>query len=550
MRRLLVVAVFACSSRPTIPHYANFDALAAAVLDHNYRASPAEAVSLGLHEHDGELPDISPTGLEATVAALRADKAALEAVDATKLTETQREELGTLLQHVRGDLFDRVDRDVYRTNPMTYSGAIDLDAFVVRDYAPASQRAAAVAKLCTGLPAFLARARANLDTPVPKPWADTALLQTNGLADFVEHDVRQALGSQPALDTCKSALAEHAQWLKQKQDTATTEFALGAERFLQMLADGEGITIDLTALTEIARADLERNTKAIEDAAHEIDPNKSVAEVVAAVIADRPTPETVLAEATQQATEMRKFLVDHQIVSIPSDETCEVRPSPPFQRWNAAFMDGPGPFETKKLPSFYYISPPDPSWSKADQLAYIPSRGDLLFTTVHEVYPGHFIHALFIHKNPSRVLQALRSYSTSEGWAHYTEEMMYEAGAGGHTPQAHIGQLLEALLRNVRFVVAIGEHTGGMTVEQAEALFRDKGFLDNGNAHQQAVRGTFDPMFLAYTVGKLAIVKMRTDWMAKHPGATLGQFHDAFLSHGAAPLSVIRQAMLGDTKVL
>src|SRR5207244_3339687 len=158
-------------------------------------------------------------------------------------------------------------------------------------------------------------------------------------------------------------------------------------------------------------------------------------------------------------------------------------------------------------------------------------RADLLFTSVHEVYPGHFIHGLHVRKNPSHVLQSLWSYSTGEGWAHYVEEMMYDAGAGGHTPQAHIGQLKEALLRDVRFLVALGEHTHGMTVEQAEGLFRDRGFVDPGNAHQQAVRGTFDPMFLSYTLGKLIIMKLRDDWLKRHPGARLGDFHDQFLSH-------------------
>jgi uncharacterized protein (DUF885 family) len=165
---------------------------------------------------------------------------------------------------------------------------------------------------------------------------------------------------------------------------------------------------------------------------------------------------------------------------------------------------------------------------------------------VHEVYPGHFIHGLHIRKNPSKVLQVFRTYSTSEGWAHYAEEMMFDAGAGGHTPQTRVGMLKEALLRNVRFVVALGEHTGGMTVEQAQQLFETKAFVDPGNAKQQAVRGTFDPMFLSYTLGKLMIRKLHDDWMAKHPGATLQEFHDAFLSHASAPIPVTRRDMLGN----
>ena len=173
------------------------------------------------------------------------------------------------------------------------------------------------------------------------------------------------------------------------------------------------------------------------------------------------------------------------------------------------------------------------------------SRADLLFVTIHEVWPGHFLHGLHIRKHPSKVLQSFCTYSNTEGWGQYTEEMMFDAGAGGHTPQARVGMLKEGLLRNVRFVVALGLHTGGMTVEQAQKLFEEKAFVDPGNARQQAVRGTFDPMYLSYTLGKLMIRKLATEWMQRNPGATRGQFHDALLSHACAPLPLIRRSMLG-----
>ena len=558
MRAVLWIPLVACSCptpAPVAPHAPQaFDTLSSAALDHMFQASPSSAVSLGLHDYDGRLPDRSAAGLAAELATLRADRAALDAIDPSTLSPLQREERGTLLQAIRGRLFDAVDLDQFHTNPMSYSDPIDLDAFVVRDYAPAATRAAAVATLCRALPAYLAQARANLATPIPRPWIDTALLQTKGLAEFADHDVRTALAGQPdlgpALDTCTTALATHAAWLEAQQPAGTAAYALGTTRFLAMLAETQGIVTDLPTLTRLAQDDLARNTAAIEDAARAIDPTKPTAEVVAALAADRPTADTVLAEATQQAAEMRQFLIDHHIVAIPGDDVAQVRPSPPFQRWNAAFLDGPGPFETVKLPSFYYISPPDPTWPPEVQAAYIPPRADLLFTTIHEVYPGHFIHSLHLRQQSSRVLRSLWSYATGEGWAHYAEEMMYDAGAGGHTPQAHVGQLKEALLRDVRFVVAIGEHTGTMTIEDAEGLFRTRAFVDAGNAHQQAVRGTFDPMFLSYTLGKLVIRKLHDDWMAKHPGATLGEFHDAFLSYGAAPLPVIRRAMVDDDALL
>lgn len=552
--RHLVVLLVACSSAPKTATTASavpgqgFDELSGAVVQHLYQLEPWSAVSLGLHEFDGKLPDRSPAGLSRAIAQLQGDRAALEAIAGDSLTGAQHEDRDVLVLAVRERLFTFVDLDAFHANPMSYSDPINLDAYIIRDYAPVAQRAAAVAAMCTALPGYLAQARSNLKLPIPRTWIDTALLQTRGLVDFVDHDVREQLRQasiSPALDTCKAVLTEHAAWLEKQQPQGTTLFALGEAKFLKMLTETQGVTTDLAHLHALADADLARNTAAIVEAAHKIDPKRSVREVVAAAADDKPAAAQVLEVATSQSEMLRAFIVAHRIVTIPSDDVAMVRPSPPFQRWNAAFLEGVGPFEQAKLPSYYYISPPDPAWPEAEQRAYIPARNDLLFTTVHEVYPGHFVHSLHLRKNPSRVLRSFRTYSTGEGWAHYAEEMMYDAGVGDHAPQARIGMLKEALLRNVRFVVALGEHTGKMSVEQATQLFSDKGFVDPGNARQQAVRGTFDPMFLSYTLGKLMIRKLHDDWKKVHPEATLGDFHDAFLSHACAPIPVIRAAMLG-----
>ena len=553
MRRFWLLALVACggarSSRPTEP----WSVTSERVLGHLYAISPSNAVSLGLHDYDGKLPEMSPSAIAADLAQLAEDRRALEAY--SPATPLEREERDTLLVGVRGAAFNLGDFDVRHTNPMDAANDFNLDAFILRDYAPAETRAAAIVKLCSAATPHLQESASGMKLPIPKPWVETAIMMYKGLADFADHDVRAAFPAPPpdlgpALDACKAAFLAHAAWLEQQLPHATDAYALGTHKFLEMLEETQGIKIDLKTLDQIAHADLDRNTKAIEEAARAIDPKKSTAEVVAQVLSDRPPPADVLALAETQATELRAFLIDHHIVSVPGTDVAIVKETPPFARWNAASLSGVGPFETKSLPSYYYISPPDPTWTPEVQAAYVPSKMTLLFTTIHEVYPGHFVHSLHVNRIHSRVEQALWSYTTGEGWAHYTEEMMYDAGAGGHTPQAHVGQLTEALLRNVRFVVAIGEHTAGLSEPDAEQLFAKHAFLDPGNAKQQAIRGTFDPMYLAYTVGKLAIMKMRRDWQAKHPNGTPQEFHDAFLAHGGAPLPVIRRALLGDDALL
>jgi uncharacterized protein (DUF885 family) len=232
-------------------------------------------------------------------------------------------------------------------------------------------------------------------------------------------------------------------------------------------------------------------------------------------------------------------------VTIPGPEQAQVAEAPPYRRWNAAYINIPGPYETN-LPSTYYIAPPDPSWTAKEQHDYIPGNADLLFISVHEVWPGHFLQFLHANRARSKLGRIFQSYAFSEGWAHYGEEMMWEVGLNDGDPATHVGQILNALLRDARYLSAIGLHTGGMTAEQSEALFREKAFVDAGNARQQAARGTFDPAYGNYTLGKLMIRKLRDDWTAHRGGRAAWQaFHDELLSHGSPTLPHVRKVMLG-----
>jgi hypothetical protein len=250
--------------------------------------------------------------------------------------------------------------------------------------------------------------------------------------------------------------------------------------------------------------------------------------------------------ARRQLVRLKQFVLDEDLVSIPGAEEALVDEAPPYNRWNFAYINIPGPYE-KNLPSTYYIAPPDPSWSEEDQLAYIPGAKKLLYVSVHEVWPGHFLNFLHALRAKSKFGQTFYTYSYTEGWAHYTEEMMFDAGLDDQSPESHIGQLSNALLRNVRYLSAIGLHTEGMTVEESRNMFLEKGVQDFGNASQQANRGTFDPGYLNYTLGKLMIKKLREDWIASRGGREAWkEFHDEFLSYGAPPIPLVRADMLAE----
>jgi uncharacterized protein (DUF885 family) len=247
---------------------------------------------------------------------------------------------------------------------------------------------------------------------------------------------------------------------------------------------------------------------------------------------------------------LHQFILDKDIATIPGTEDILVEEAPAYNRENSAYIGSPGPYE-KQLPSIYYIAPPDPAWSEEERNAYLSGKASLLFGTVHEVWPGHFLQQMWSNRAPSKLAGLFYSYAYSEGWAHYAEELVWEEGLGGED-ETHIGLLYNALLRNVRYMSALGLHTQGMTVAQSEALFRDSAFQDPGNARQQAARGVYDPGYLNYTLGKLMLRKLRTDYCASRGGeACWKQFHDRLLSFGAPPIPLVREAMLpGDTRPL
>jgi uncharacterized protein (DUF885 family) len=524
-------------------------------------ANPADAVDNGYHQYDGRLPNASPDALAAYVAMLKKTKAAIESLPAAELTRTGQIEREVLLSEIRGELFDLETLRMPSRSPIGYMWSINVADYIARDYAPLADRAQGIIGVCDGAGDYLSQAMENLEPKIPRTWLGISLLQTNGLIEFINDDVAKEMKGldeqtlaklKASLGRCVNALSEYRDFLQDRMKDATDDFALGEQLFLQMIRDKEGLDISIERLDEIGKADLERNLAAMTAAANKVNAKKPVAKVIAQVARDKPKADKVLDLAREQSAKMRQFLIDEKIVTIPSEDVAEVRESPPFMRWNFAFLSSAGAFEDKPLPSFYYISPPDPKWPKAEQKAYIPFRSDLLFTTIHELWPGHFLHALHAKQNPSKVLKTFCSYAMSEGWAHYTEEMMLEAGVGAGDPKVQIGELTNALLRNARFVSAIGLHARGMTVDESIELFQTKAFSDKGTAKQQAVRGTFDAGYLNYTLGKLMIRKLRDDWKAKvGDDYSLQAFHDEFLSYGCAPIPVIRNFMLeNDTPAL
>ena len=534
---------------------ADWDGYVDKFLSDYFAANPSFAVYSGKHEYDGKLGDWSEEGIKKEIARLKAEREKATAFKDADLDERQRFERDYLIGQIDKDLFWQETVDYPHTNPNYYSDALDPDVYVSRPYAPLETRIKSYTSYAKNVLSALTQIKANMKLPLAKNLVKIGRQTIGGLADFYAKDVVKVFepvkdeASQKAFkdanDKAVTAIKEFDAWLGEQEKTGNDSFPLGADKFKQMLKQTEDVDIDLAKLEEIAKADLQRNTNALKTECDKWSPGKTLAECMAKATSNKAEGKDVVEAATNQLADLRKFIVDKDLMTIPGTEEAKVDQAPPYKAWNFAYINIPGPYETN-LPSVYYVSPPDPKWDKKKQDEYVPGKGSLLFTSAHEVYPGHFVQFLHANRSKSKFGQVFVGYAFAEGWAHYTEEMMYDAGLSANDPEMHIGQLQEALLRNVRFISAIGLHTKGMTVEESKKMFIEQGFQDEANAEQQANRGTFDPAYLNYTMGKLMIRKLRDDWCASRGGRTAWkQFHDAFLSYGGPPIPMVRKAMMG-----
>jgi hypothetical protein len=527
-------------------------------LDGYFERHPTFAAGAGRHEFDGRLPDWSPEGLAEEAAWLKAERARAAEFDPATLDERRAFEREMLKVVVDSDLFWLEAAEWPRRNPMYYAGPIDPSLYLSRDYAPLPQRMRAFVDYARAVPAAAAQVRANLATPMPRSHAELGEMTFGGLAGYLETDVPPLFAAvedaalqedfRTATAAAARALRDLGAWFHEQVPPAGTDagdFRLGADLFSRMLRETERVDLPLDELEAAGRRELERNLAAFREACAAYAPGLAAEEVLARVNARKPTGGPVEA-ARRQLAGLRRFVEEKGLVSIPGEEEARIEEAPPYQRWNSAYIDIPGPYD-RHLPSIYYIAPPNPAWTPEEQEQYVANEADLLFVTIHEVWPGHFLQFLHSNRAESEMARLFVTYGFAEGWAHYAEEMMWEAGFGDGDPYLHIGQLQNALLRNVRYLVALGLHTGTMTLEEAERMFREQGLQDPANARQQANRGAFDPGYLNYTLGKLMVRKLRADWTAARGGREgWREFHDRFLSYGGPPVPLVRGAMMGE----
>lgn len=543
-----------------------FHKLADNFLDGYFQARPLAGVSLGLHEYDGRVPDFSPAALAAERKRLEEFGTRFAGVAESKtLGAKKRSDLKTLQLVVKDELFQFDESREFEKNPMTYAQAFDFNVYLKRDYAPLADRLRHIVTLAKAAPAFLATARTNLVDPLARPKVTLAIDIAQGTAEFLEKDLAKAVSGvkDEALMTefraanakAVAAFNEYASWLeKEKLPQADDNYALGEERYRKFLAARDAITMPPDQILEIGLAELKREQVAFADAAKIVAPGKTPIEAMRELQRQHPTADGLIPDTRKNLEAIRQFLIDHDIITIPSEVRARVEETPAYQRAGSfASMDTPGPFEKRGAEAYYYVTPVEPEWSEKEKDEWLGAfnRYTLDVVSIHEAYPGHYVQFLHLNASPvTRIAKMFGSYAFTEGWAHYCEQMLVDEGYGGtglEGAKYRLAQSDEALLRICRLCVSIKMHCHGMSVEEATKFFQDNCYYEQKPARQEALRGTFDPGYLFYTLGKLQLLKLRRDFQ-KQEGAnySLKKFHDAVCDHGQAPVRLLREVLLKD----
>jgi len=437
-----------------------------------------------------------------------------------------------------------------------------IDSLMKRDFAPAPERLRSAIARLSKVPRIYAAARENLVNPA-KELTDVAMRMARGSVGFLQGPVvqwaKESAGGDAALlaqfeQAHAAALAsarEFADWLqKDLSPRSRGSYAIGADTFLAKLKAEEMVTLPLPDLLVRGQAQLAKDHAAFLETARQIDPARSAAEVMKSLSDDHPTAEDLIPSVARSVEAARQFIIDKEIVTVPSEVRVKVAPTPPYARSGSfASMDTPGPYERKATEAFYYVTPVEPEWDAKHKEEHLRLYNPWVvgMINVHEAYPGHYLQFLYAPRFPTKTRKLARSSSNSEGWAHYAEQMAVDHGFGNGNPKVRLAQLQEALLRDCRYVVGIQLHTAGWSVEQGATLFVEQGFQEPANAYEEARRGAYNPTYLYYTLGKLEIQDLAAEYMVKKH-ATLRQFHDAFVTQGPLPIPLIRQILLREAQ--
>jgi len=543
---------------------ADFPALVSDYLTDLHSRHPMLAAASGIHAWDGRLEDMSAAAIIDEISAIKRFQVRLEKVPPLELSLSDIFDYQIIASNMKSRLLELEQIKSYQRDPQIYSGIISTGLLQIAmfEYAPADSRLRHVIAKEKAIPRLIDSARDNVKNP-PAVFLKTSIEGLKGTLDFIENELPKAFASvkdiklqnefKKSTKAAARAVADYIKRLEETKPDPAVTFAIGKEYYEAKLRHDEGIDIPADILLSIAYRELQKAQRDFRKTAAQIDPKLNEMIVWKQIQAEHPKAGTLVSEAQKQLDTIKRFIEEKKIVTLPEGPGPVVAATPDFLRWATASMWTPGPFESNSLAARYLITDVDPKWSEKQREEYLSSfnYGQLWTTSIHEAYPGHFVQGAYLKNVPSQVRRtwAIAPASFVEGWAHYTEQMMIEEGFGDGDPKIKLGLYADALLRLCRFVVGIRLHTEGMSVDQATQFFMTNAYMGETPARIEAERGTFDPTYLVYSVGKLAILKLREDYRrAMGSEFSLQDFHNRLLMNGLAPIRVHRQMLMPGDK--
>ena len=414
--------------------------------------------------------------------------------------------------HIRSRMFEIEEVRTWERNPQFYADLIasSLAGQALFTHASAPERARRVLSKLRQTPRLIQAARDNIKDP-PGIFVKVGIETMRGALKFIDEDLPRAFSSlddmhllsdlADAQTEASHAVGAYIEYLETEiGPKARASFRLGADKFEQKVRLDEGISLPLDRLLSIAMRELKATQETFKSVAGRMNGGDPLT-TWARTKSEHPAPGELVSVGREQLDALRTYLERQSIVTLPQAEAITVAPTPDFYRWSFASMWTTGPFESKPTRAYYYLTDVDPSWPPERQQEYLRDYNypTLWSISIHEVYPGHFLQYQHLRRVESKVRKSIMFAPASfvEGWAHYCEQMMIEAGFAREDQGVKLGQLAEALIRLVRCIVGIKLHAEDMSVEQGVRLFQSEAYLEEstvgsiGLAHDLAAARRF-----------------------------------------------------------
>jgi uncharacterized protein (DUF885 family) len=564
---LLLVSAGAPAARAATPkpgkpgaEKARFERLLERTMRERFASNPSLATYMGVHDFDTQLENTSRASIDADAASIRRALADLATIDKAKLDAGARIDYDLFEYDLNGRLFRLVDLKEWEKDPGFYGYGWAIGNLIARDFAPPKTRLKAVIARLRQVPRQLDNGRANVKNPA-ELLARFSAEDLEGLVSYLDTDVPRAFSSvkdaglwkqyDAAKVEAQRATRAYVKWIRDDLvPGAHGTYVLGEDAYRKRLHYEEMIDQPIDSLLAIGMRELYRLEARYEDTAGRIAPGAPTEMVEGMMRSDHPTREKLLDEVRALLDNIRDYCIESNFIAIPAGVPLRVRATPEYEASRSfASFDGPGPLEKKARDSYYNVTLPGAGWDSARVAQHLQgySRWSLPSVSIHECYPGHYVHSLYMAEAPTYARKTMGCGSFAEGWGLYSEEALFDHGYARGDAMKEFGMLRWALVRSCRLQVGIRVHTRGMTMDEAAQFFVDHAHMERANAEREAYRAAFDPLYVVYTIGAMQIRKLRDDVRAKEGDKfDLAHFHERILSQGSLPVALLRRILLND----